>query len=163
MPIETKITLKYTPSDLPERMARYPEENHRRIMRFMNKAGLTLKQNTPPYPPPSRKPQPFKTERQRRFFFAALRDGRIVVPYRRTGQLGRSMQWEIVSQGPAEYRGRYGTNLAYAPLVISDDRQAGYHRGTWYTMKTIQERAAPTIIRDWEQTVKGMANFLAGR
>jgi hypothetical protein len=39
----------------------------------------------------------FFTERQRRFFFAALRDGRINVPYNRTQ--GQSRGWKIIGKG----------------------------------------------------------------
>ena len=37
----------------------------------------------------------FKSDRQRRFFFWALKSGAITVPYRRTGTLGRSWNMNV--------------------------------------------------------------------
>lgn len=46
------------------------------------------------YPPIIRgRSQPFKTDKQRRFFFWALRNGLITVPYQRTGTYGRA--WRL--------------------------------------------------------------------
>ncbi len=67
----------------------------------VEKALSYLWQELPPYPP---KPQPGEaaknwTDKQRRCFFAALRDGRVAVPYRRkvSGGLGGSQSTEVRS------------------------------------------------------------------
>lgn len=80
------------------------------------------------YPSPSRAKQPFKTAKQRMFFFAALRSGQIQVPYRRSGDLGRSWVTEPTTNG-AELKNTRG----YADLVHDAKAQAKYHRGVWKT------------------------------
>lgn len=42
--------------------------------------------------------KPFQTDKQRRYFFAALRDGRITSPYKRTGAMQAG--WKIINRGP---------------------------------------------------------------
>src|SRR3972149_6930829 len=57
-------------------------------------AGAHIKAGLAPSPPQmTGRPQPPKTERQRRFLMASIRDGSIVIPYRRTGGLGR--RWTV--------------------------------------------------------------------
>jgi hypothetical protein len=87
----------------------------------------------------------FLTDKQRRFFFAALRDGRIKVPYRRTGQLGNS-----ITSAPFQEAGKVGffvgTNLDYAQWVIGKrDDQAAYHRDWW---TPFDERFTPEAIKE---------------
>jgi hypothetical protein len=95
------------------------------------------------YPAARRRPQPFKSDRQRRFFFAALREGRIQVPYRRTGTLGRRWTTEVSADGR---RGVVGNNTPYAPLV-QGPQQAAYHSGNWQT--------TAEVARDEERAVVG--------
>ena len=84
-----------------------------------------------PYPPVSRRPQPFKSVRQRRGFFAALRRGRIEVPYRRgrspgSETLGR--RWNI---RPLSFGAVLENRARYAGLVHGKKgRQAAYHART---------------------------------
>ena len=79
------------------------------------------------YPPQKHLPQPFKTDKSRRFFFAALADGRINVPYRRgqkpqSEDLGQS--WTIKARkGGLQWV--VGNNVSYGPLVQGDE-QTGY-------------------------------------
>jgi len=79
------------------------------------------------YPPASGRPQPFKSAKARRFFFAALRSGAISVPYRRTGELGRR-----IAKDP--FRGGIVVALlaGHAELVRGES-QGGYFKGTWPT------------------------------
>ena len=51
---------------------------------------LSLQDALTDYPPPSTGKARFKTARQRRYFFWALRQGFIQLPYHRTGKLGQS-------------------------------------------------------------------------
>src|SRR5574341_796765 len=79
-----------------------------------------------PYPPQRHYPAQF-TDRSRRYFFWALRNGVISVPYRRTGRLANSnaaqhlglMVWALTNS--AEYAG----------LVIGP-KQATQHAGWWW-------------------------------
>lgn len=87
-----------------------------------------------PYPGVRRRKVTFLSDKQRRAFFARLRNGEIEVPYRRgtspgSETLGR--RWHIRASGQI---GHVLTNDAsYAPLVHGKDDQATYHKGNWKT------------------------------
>ncbi|HEX6293429.1 MAG TPA: hypothetical protein VFZ66_29880 [Herpetosiphonaceae bacterium] len=106
-----------------------------------------------PYPLAARKPQPFTSAKQRRFFFAALKKGQITVPYRRGSDprsetLGR--KW-IIQPGAG---GATLTNTAsYSDLVQNKKKQAPYHKGVWTTdedaaRKVEQSGVAAKIAED---------------
>ena len=83
-----------------------------------------------------------RTAKQRRYFFWALKQGIIQVPYVRTGKLGQSWTWEI-TQTSAGLRGGVGTNLGYAKWVQKEDSQARIHRGNWLTdARAVDQRRA---------------------
>lgn len=112
-----------------------------------NEAARTLEQRLSTYPAARKKKQPFKSDKQRRFFFAALADGRIRVPYQRTGNLGRSWRAGIVQTGGG-LTITVGNTTAYAPYV-QGSQQAGYHRGNWKTITELtqdQERMVVSIF-----------------
>ena len=95
----------------------------------------------------------FKSDRQRRFFFAALREGLIQVPYRRTGTLGRSWTTRIdVTANSIE--GRIGTNIIYAPWVQDKDRQATIHQGRWQTAQAVLENLRGWIVHRFNSQIK---------
>lgn len=109
------------------------------------------------YPPAPGRPQPFVSDKQRRFFFAALRDGRISVPYRRGGDprsetLGR--KWEIIPQP----NGALLKNASsYSDLVHGTTKQTRYHRDSgWRTEKTAVTLVEQdgSVARIAEQVVK---------
>lgn len=81
-----------------------------------------------PYPSATRKQQPFKSDKSRRFFFAALRSGQITVPYQRTGVTGRSWMIEPTGDGAV-----LSNNAPSAQYVHAAATQAAYHRGNWTT------------------------------
>jgi len=96
------------------------------------------------YPGPPQRPYPkmLRTAKQRRYFFWALKQGIIQVPYVRTGKLGQSWTWEI-TQTSAGLRGGVGTNLGYAKWVQKEDSQARIHRGNWLTdARAVDQRRA---------------------
>jgi len=94
----------------------------------------------------------FKSEKQRRWFFAALREGLIEVPYRRTGTLGRS--WTMrVSSTVDGIEGRVGTNVVYAPWVQDRDRQAVIHQGRWQTAQDVLEKLQGWIVRRFQREI----------
>jgi hypothetical protein len=119
------------------------------------KAGLAIgaayvKRIMAEYPPsPGGRPQfpnGFKTKKQQRYFFWALKNGAIEVPYRRgvspqSETLGR--KWTI--------EGRHGgmtrvvsNNASYGPIVHSAELQAAYHETTgWITDEEAMEKAEP--------------------
>ena len=118
---------------------------------IVNKALKLVHSRVPQYPSPRREPQPFKTERQRRYFFWALHAGEITVPYRRSGQLGRSLTTEVRPLGN-DIVGLIGTNTVYAPWVISDRAidgrgpQAQYHAGRWWTLQQVVRDNVGAVI-----------------
>lgn len=91
--------------------------------------------NLAKYPPASGKKQAFKTDKARRFFFAALADGAIEAPYRRTGDLSASYQKQTISDGLALV-----SNAPYAAMVRGPI-QAEYFRGVWDTHEEIAEKS----------------------
>lgn len=104
------------------------------------------------YPPAARKAQPFKSDKSRRFFFAALRAGAIEVPYRRGGRNSQTLgrKWVIQPDGD----GATLTNTAgYSDLVQGKQTQAGYHKGVWQTDSDVadqmeQDGSAQQIAED---------------
>lgn len=98
--------------------------------------------------------QPFKSEKQRRFFFAALRSGEIRVPYRRTGTLGK--KWAI---GNIRWnRVKIGNNTPYARFVQGEEDQSKFHRqGGWQTTEAIADKEENQVVRDVE---RGIENYL---
>jgi hypothetical protein len=88
----------------------------------------------------SGKRQPFRTAKQRRFFFAALKDGRIEVPYRRTGKIG-------ISEKHATSNGVDVTvPVKYSDLVRTKKKQAKYHTGTWEDSESIARRLEGDVV-----------------
>lgn len=91
------------------------------------------------YPPESHRPQPFKTDKQRRAFFAMLRAGTIKVPYVRTYELMRSFGMVVRDGG---LRVETGTNNLTEATWTHSERQALYHRITgWRQVATIAQQA----------------------
>lgn len=94
------------------------------------------------YPSASSRPQPFKTDKSRRWFFWALRNGLIQVPYVRTQALASS--WVLHTDSTTQVT--VGTEYDKAPLMKSA-RQTAYHRVTGW------ETAAASAIRVEGQAV----------
>ena len=82
----------------------------------------------------TRKPQPFVSAKQRRYFFAALKDGRIEVPYRRTGKIGLS------EQHPTSSGMDVVVPVGYSDLVRTKGKQAKYHDPLWPTTDQVASK-----------------------
>jgi len=142
--------------ELIEKIGKLPDEVQS-LMNTTMKASLdTLQENVPPYIP------------------------QVVPPevYGRTGTLGRSLGSGMaggkvgtptvysVRGAGKETMGEFGTNLSYAPYVISPERQAYMHRpGSkgrpgWWTMNTIKEKAEPKIKQLWDKTIAAIIKRL---
>lgn len=82
-------------------------------------------------PAPRRAKQAFKSNHQRRGFFAKLKSGQIQVPYQRGGRGSQSLtrKWQI--QQDAGPQRRLVNTARYAGLVQAKGRQSGYHAGHW--------------------------------
>jgi hypothetical protein len=107
------------------------------------------------YPPASGKSQPFISAKSRRYFFAALRRGQISVPRRRSNALRNS--WRKYPFG-----GGVGveSSAAHAELVVGEgDKQAGYHKGNWWTVDSVaadveREEAQPIAERVAQEFIR---------
>lgn len=106
------------------------------------------------YPPERKRSQPFKSDKQRRFFFAALRDGRIVVPYHRTGLLGRT--WQMRVQITAQQViGVLSNDTPYGPFVQAPPpTQAAYHQGNWRTTDDAVQKLGPVIVQTFKRAIE---------
>lgn len=113
-------------------------------------AALHIKGQIAQYPPASRRPQPFKTDKARRYFFWALGKGEIDVPYRRgvspkSETLGR--RWTI-STRDAGLTAVIGNNTSYGQLVQGPGRQAQYHKITgWKTTEQVVAEEREFVTR----------------
>jgi len=107
-----------------------------------------------PEPPGPGSFKGFVSDKQRRWFFAALRKGEVQVPYRRTGLLGKSWTTEVnISEN--ELTGIVGNNTAYAgwvqgptfPAKTSHGQyQAKVHQGRWQTADDVLTENADKIM-----------------
>jgi hypothetical protein len=120
------------------------------------------------YPPPARGiKQPFVSDKQRRFFFAALRSGRIQVPYQRTGHQGFSWLYRLVPGESVFVAEVYNTNDRYHRLVQGrKSEQARIHRGRWKSQEEIEEAAegfAEKRLREAESELERLFLLRLGR
>ena len=98
------------------------------------------------YPRKSSRRQPFRTAKSRRYFFWALRQGIIQVPYVRTLRLKNAWQIETVNNGLTQIVANVG--VSYNALVQGAGAQANYHRFTgWKTEKQVAREETPEVIR----------------
>jgi hypothetical protein len=95
------------------------------------------------------KPSKFKSVKQRGWFFAALRDGKLKLPSVRTGFLGNSITHVVVIEGTEALIniGTVGSNLPYAKYVIGPPEvQSHYHIQTgWESLQTQLVQGLPEI------------------
>lgn len=83
------------------------------------------------YPSPSGKKQGFKSDKSRRWFFAALADGKIDVPYRRTGKTAASYHKQTTGDGVDV------TSSLPSAVYTRGTPQAAYFKGTWETHEAL--------------------------
>lgn len=103
----------------------------------------------------------FKSLKQQRFVMALVAKGK--VPYRRTGQLGRSILSDPQLSGNGLVIVRIGSNLKYAPYVIDAILQSHYHMGTWTPIQSdiaegmpmLRNVAIRSITADVNRRIKG--------
>lgn len=103
------------------------------------------------YPPRNAAKQPFKSERQRRYFFWALNSGRISVPYARSGLLANKFakvrlapgRWQIENKRPG------------AAFVIKRGMQnKAVHAGRWWTMEDELEGGIGQLTKTLSQALE---------
>ena len=109
-------------------------------------AALQIKGYIARYPPKRPREMRF-TDRQRRFFFWALRQGIIEVPYQRgqsPGSEDLSQRWTIKLRQHG-LTAIVGNNASYVRYVQDRDRQSSYHKGNWQTAQDVAERHAAEV------------------
>ncbi len=107
------------------------------------------------YPGPPQRPYPqmLRTEKQRRYFFWALKNGLIQVPYVRRGKLGQSWTTSVTATGNGLH-GIVGTNLKYAAYVMNSERQALIHRQNWRTDRQAVEVNRAEIVERFRVAIR---------
>jgi len=90
----------------------------------------------------------FKSDKQRRFFFAALRSGSIDVPYKRgisPASESHGRRWTTRVTG---LRAVIGANTSYGPLLQDAEKQTKYAAVQgWKTTELVAEQEAD-VVRD---------------
>lgn len=139
--------------EIIERLRRKDEKVKQGTKVAMDASLLVLWQNVPPYP---NKPEDSN--------------------YDRTGTLGRTLGsgegggqsalnptiYEVREMGEANYEGHFGTDLNYAPSVIGDEDQAWMHRGRWWQMHDIREKAQERIEKIFQMLGDKVKSFIEG-
>ena len=110
------------------------------------------------------KPSKFKSAKQRGYFFAALRQGKIKLPFRRDGTLGRSITSKVTAT-PTSAQILVGTTdnvSSYAKYVIGDEEQSEYHKQTgWKPIsEDIKHDSVALLQEAQDATNKYMADHL---
>ena len=102
--------------------------------------------------------------KQRLFVIIAIKEGRIKVPYRRTNRLGQSITTAVNTVG-GRVVGTIGTNVDYAPWVISSEKtpdsggpQAQYHKKRWWTLQGVVADAWPHVLDIYQKRLKELIN-----
>jgi hypothetical protein len=86
---------------------------------------------------------PFFTDKQRRYFFWALGEGIISVPYRRTQELRRG--WKQVGTGRKSF---LANEVPYSPYMVDDKDQSRMAAlGGWKNLSAILKERTAAIIR----------------
>jgi hypothetical protein len=170
-------------SELRQRLNKLLVEDQIKILTIAGtKAAVRLDQAARmTLPPPTRTlKQPFKTARQRAWWWATMRakalgksralpgweahyelvDGikKLVISgaYKRTGKLVQSLAYRVTasgSSGKTHVLVEYGTNRIYARWVIDKKLQSHYHKGNWTTLQDIRNAALPEIKEDFKKSV----------
>lgn len=91
----------------------------------------------------------FKTDRQRRYFYYALKKGLIQVPYRRgqsPGSRNLKQTW-TVTMSNNDLTGEAGTNTLYGPLVQGEGTQTKYHAAAgWKTEERVLQEDGDHVV-----------------
>lgn len=118
-----------------------------------NKYLLAVFRQYPPQKYVSRKAaygRTFESDKQRRYFFAALKDGRISVPYKRTQRLSRG--WKKLGYGRNSF---LANETPYAGLMqqkATQSRMAA--KGGWEPIEDLIRERMPRLLQRFEGGVK---------
>jgi hypothetical protein len=151
MPLQPGVTIR----GLEELRAKLGPQMTSQVFREPTKRASTrLETALTTYPdPPRNKRMTFKTARQRRFFFAALRSGRISVPYRRTRNLAKGWVLKFLERA-SEFRIEVSNKVPYLPWVMGPGTQADIHKGRWNTTAQVAQKVNIAIAGDYTRAIK---------
>ena len=135
--------------ELEQRFSKAPEKLDKALTKTMEASLLTLTESVPPYP--VRQSDYVRTVTLGRTLGSSVAGGK--------GD-GNPDIFEVRNQGGAFISGEWGTRLNYAPHVIGENEQAWMHKGIWWTIKTVAERAASKIERIWNIFAEEVARYL---
>lgn len=140
------IEVKGDVKNIQNFLQRYPKEAQDAIVDDVNKYLLDAVKTYPPSKYVTRKSAygvTFFTEKQRRWFFAALADGRIGVPYTRTQGLREA--WQIVDRGVNSI---IVNEAPGAQFVMGDETQSRHEKKVgWRTVKEIINARMKRIVQ----------------
>lgn len=133
------------------------------IVPALKEAAQHIKTEIQKYPEGNQhRPQPFKTQKQRRFFFWALRNGIIEVPYRRgqsPGSEDHQQSWTIKGM-KGGLQQLIGSDTSYGKYLQDPEDQAWMHKGRWKTTDEIAKQEEERVLKEIQQRVD---QILAGR
>ena len=127
------------------------------VERGLKVAAVDLKGKVAVYPPQKRMPQPFKTAKQRRYFFWALGEGKIEVPYHRgispgSEALGRKSTWQVGRVKRLSIT--VGADVSYGPYVMDRHRQSRYMKAKgWHTIQDVAEDNKGRVAKIIKQSI----------
>jgi hypothetical protein len=102
------------------------------------------------------RPQPFKTAKSRRFFFWALRQGIIEVPYRRgqsPGSEDHGQSWTVKGM-KGGLKQVIGSDTSYGRLLQKAGSQTAYHKGTgWKTTDQVMREEEAYVLTQIQKKV----------
>ena len=130
-------------------------------------AAMTLERRFKAYPPVRRLTRKavygrtFESDKQRRFFFWALRAGVIEVPYYR-GQNVRSenLQQSWTTESLSDTAAAVGTQVSYAPMQMDATRQTRYAKAVGW--RTVQSHMADGAAEVGQVLEAGISKALKG-
>lgn len=112
-------------------------------------AAIHVKGKIAEYPPRKHIPMRWKSERQRRWFFAALRSGAIDVPYKRgssPGSEGLGRRWTVKERDDG-LSAVVGNNVSYGPFVQREDSQYWMHKASgWKTTARVANEERSVVV-----------------
>jgi hypothetical protein len=94
------------------------------------------------------------TPKQKRYFFAALKRGKVS-----TSRTGSARKWTTnVSESASGIVGVIGNNANHAPWVWSSSFQAKMHKDRWPTDQGVMDKEQGAIVADFENAIQGALN-----
>lgn len=151
--------------ELERKLAAFPQEYRRGVHQAMEASVLHLQDRMAEYPPRQHgRKHIFRTAKERRWFFWALKRGLIRVPYRRTGNLGRTWTTLVQDMGGA-VTGRVGNRTRYAKWVqgAKGEQAQEMSARNWQRIDSVLRRERRTIERFFREALDGMVRRLGGR